>query len=260
MNTALGSSTLVEIVLLVPVADPPVHVTVKSFATSVVERVHTTSLIAILISALSGVHVALVKTALRGSRTGPEREHHPHQGHPLQRPATTSCENRSCPHVAISLVNPSVCRQQRGETVSSPPASPRCCRLPLRICPSSAATSRPELGIHWATGVTAPPQGACGQELGAIRHRPPRQRRIGSFRPQGAFRAAMFPLTARPGGPAASGEGRGRPAPPGARGGGAGPASGRRGGKVARRPRGGFHGRRRGNEADSPARGKRCRR
>ena len=56
--------------------------------------------------------------------SAPQYGEHAQSHHPLQRPATTSRENRSCPHVAISLVNPSVCRQQRGETSPSAPCLP----------------------------------------------------------------------------------------------------------------------------------------
>ena len=112
---------------------------------------------------------SLIKGRLRDGRPGPQRKHHPHQRHPLQRPATASRENRSCPHVAISLVNPSVCRQQRGETVSSAPCLPPVLSTsaPHLFRPRPPA-SRPELGADWVTATTAPPQGVCGQELAAI--------------------------------------------------------------------------------------------
>ena len=64
---------------------------------------------------------------LRDRLDAPQHEEPSQQRRPLQRCATTSRtsrENRSCPHVAISLVNPSVCRQQRGETEPSAPCLP----------------------------------------------------------------------------------------------------------------------------------------
>ncbi len=73
------------------------------------------------------------------------------QRHPPQRPATTSCKNRSC-HVAISLVNTSVCRQQPGETESSAPCLPPVSTI---ACSASACPRPPaprhELGTDWIT-------------------------------------------------------------------------------------------------------------
>ena len=40
---------------------------------------------------------------LRGGLAGPQREHDAEHGHPLQRPTTTSRENRSGTHFVISL-------------------------------------------------------------------------------------------------------------------------------------------------------------
>ena len=107
---------------------------------------------------------------LSGSLTSPQHEHHAQQRHPLQRPATTPRENRSDTHVAISLVNPSSCRQQRGETRPSapclPPVSTTAPHLSSVSCATPANCSVHEMG----DGSLGSPQSTCRHEPAACSH------------------------------------------------------------------------------------------
>ena len=61
---------------------------------------------------------------LRGGVRSPQREQNAEQRHPLQRSATSSRENRSDTHVAISLVNSSCAVKRRGNSESAPRLPP----------------------------------------------------------------------------------------------------------------------------------------
>ena len=127
--------------------------------------------------------------------------------------ATTSCtsrENRSCPHVPISLMNPTVCcRQQRGETEPSAPCLPPVSTTAPHLSSTSRVLRRigNEVGNFRASAAETfappPPQGVFVSRL--------RRRKVFSLtklRRLAALSSGICPAVA------SSGTGKNSPLPP----------------------------------------------